>query len=113
MNYDALHLVLEFLSFLLALGIAGFGVVKFINKKFEDAEEKINTRFSSVFSRMDATKKEATETYVRQDVHNKVVEFLEKNTDQKIQGLQANLALELKFINEKLNTLIQHGEKTG
>ena len=45
MSYDAGHLLLEFLGFLLALGIACAGGVKFIDKKFEEQENKTSQGF--------------------------------------------------------------------
>ena len=122
MSADAGHLILEFLSFLLALTVAGAGFLKFIEKKFEaqdakvtqgfkDNNAKIASDFQTMWTKVDKNKEESQLTFMRKDVHEKEIAYLEKNTDQKIVSMMSVLQTELRFVQEKLDRLIKHDDK--
>ncbi len=125
MSVETGHLFLEFMSFLLALGVAGFGILKLIDKKFETQEMKTTQGFKDVttkvagdfkimWDKVDGNKKESQEVltlYVRKDLHDKDIQYIKELSEASVRSLLSVLQTEIRFINEKLDKLIKHDDQ--
>ncbi len=63
-----------------------FGLLCTISGAFWVFNNSINSRIQRVYKRMDERKDEADKTFVRTDVHNLTISYLEQKTDEKFKS---------------------------
>ncbi len=98
-DFSLAHFILEFLNTILALVVAGAGFYHFID-----------ARFKTVFGAIDKNKKIVESEYVRTEIHKLEIEHLKELSAAEMKSLIEIFQTELRFVNQKLDTLIKHDE---
>jgi hypothetical protein len=101
------HFVMEFINTGLALAVAGGGFYLFIVKENEKRSDEHDKKFATIFKVTDSIKLE----YVRKEIFDREVEHIKELNRSEIKSLLTVFQTELKYVNEKLDTLIKHDEK--
>lgn len=117
-NKDLITLFFQAVTMMITLGVCFFSFWKFasgkIDRHFETIQNDIklqktefDTKLSRAYQRMDEKGHESDALYLRKEIHEKDMSFVKELTKEQINGLMQRMERELKFINEKLDRLIQ------